>query len=71
MCGKLYCGDRVKEDKTDYTTELIKGRRQLPATEVNRLFGANVSGSRDVLQKVPPRNYQIINDLFEGYEASR
>ncbi len=63
MCGKLYCGDKVKED--DYGDELQKGNNQMPASEVKRLFGADVASNRYSL-KNPPRQYYLVDDLFKG-----
>lgn len=71
MCGKLYCGDRIKEDDTDYSREYIKGNIQLPAQEVKELFGGvDVASNRYVI-KEPPRNNWKIDELFTNKGASR
>lgn len=62
MCGRLYCGDRIKEDDNE-DRHYKKGRQQLPAKELKALFNENVGGNRDAI-KAPPRNYWIIDDLF-------
>ena len=64
MCGRLYCGDRVREDKNDYTTEYKKGRGTLPAKELKKLFGADVGKTRDNIDV--PGHYDIIDELFNN-----
>lgn len=64
MCGRLYCGDRVKEDKSDYTTEYKKGRGKLPAKELKNLFGVDVGKTRDNIDV--PEHYDIIDELFKN-----
>lgn len=71
MCGRLYCGDRIKEDKTDYTKEYVKGNTQMPAQEVKTLFGgADVASNRYSI-KAPPRNSWKVDELFKSNGASR
>lgn len=65
MCGRLYCGDRVKVDESDYSEELKKGKNQLPRQALQQLFNIDVGNNRDQL-KAPPRNYYLIDDLFKG-----
>ena len=64
MCGRLYCGDRVRENKSDYTTEYKKGRGKLPAKELKKLFGADVGKTRDNIDV--PGHYDIIDELFNN-----
>lgn len=64
MCGRLYCGDKVKVDESDYSEELIKGKSQLPRAELKKLFGVDVGNNRDQL-KAPPRQYHIIDGFFK------
>lgn len=64
MCGRLYCGDRVKEDKSDYTTKYKKGRGTLPAKELKKLFGVDVGKTRDNINV--PGHYDIIDELFNN-----
>lgn len=65
MCGRLYCGDWIKEDETDYSRELIKGYAQLPRKELKGLFGFDVGANRGTM-KEPPRNVYKIEDLFNS-----
>lgn len=65
MCGRLYCGDRVIVDESDYSEELIKGKSQLPRQELQQLFNVDVGNNRDQL-KAPPRKYSLIDSLFKG-----
>ncbi len=69
MCGRLYCGDRIKEDDSDYSTEYIKGTIQMPAQEVKALFGADVASNRYSIH-TPPRNSWKIDELFKKNGAS-
>lgn len=62
MCGRLYCGDRIREDDND-DIHYKKGRQQLPAKELKALFNENVGANRDVMT-APPRGHWIIDDLF-------
>ena len=62
MCGRMYCGDKIKVDDND-DRHYKKGRQQLPAKELKDLFSENVGENRDAI-KAPPRNYWIIDDLF-------
>lgn len=64
MCGRLYCGDRIKEDDVDYSRKLIKGNTQLPRNELKKMFGFNVGENRGTM-KEPPRNVYMIEDLFD------
>lgn len=68
MCGRLYCGDRIKEEDDDKW--LVKGNTQMPKTEVEKLFGGIDVASNRYSLKVPPRNYWKIDGLFEK-EASK
>lgn len=71
MCGRLYCGDRIKEDKNDYSMEYIKGNTQMPAQEVKALFdGIDVASNRYSL-KAPPRNSWKVDELFKDNRASK
>ena len=63
MCGRLYCGDRIREDKSDYTTGYKKGRGKLPAKELKNLFGVDVGKTRDNIDV--PEHYDIIDELFK------
>lgn len=63
MCGRLYCGDRIKENSNDYSEEYKKGRTNLPKAELKALFGIDVGANRDVI-KAPPRGHWKIDDLF-------
>ena len=64
MCGRLYCGDRVREDTSDYTTKYKKGRGTLPAKELKKLFGVDVGKTRDNINV--PGHYDIIDELFNN-----
>ena len=64
MCGRLYCGDRVREDKSDYTTKYKKGRGKLPAKELKKLFGVDIGKTRDNIDV--PGHYDIIDELFNN-----
>lgn len=70
MCGRLYCGDRIKEDNSDYSQKYIKGNTQMPAQEVKALFGVDVASNRYVLEK-PPRNSWKVDELFKCNGASK
>lgn len=70
LCGRLYCGDRIKEDESDYRTEYIKGRTQMPAQEVKALFGVDVASNRYSI-KTPPRNSWKVDELFKSNGASK
>lgn len=70
MCGRLYCGDRIKEDESDYSKKYIKGSTQMPAQEVKTLFGVDVASNRYSL-KVPPRNSWKVDELFKNNGASK
>lgn len=63
MCGRLYCGDRIREDNSDYSEKYVKGNTQMPAQEVEALFGIDVASNRYSI-KAPPRNHYKIDDLF-------
>ena len=67
MCGRIYCKDRVKEDEFG-DKKLFKGR-SFPATEIQRIFNADIATHRDQLKK-PPKNYSKIDELFKNPEAS-
>lgn len=62
MCGKLYCDDRIKED--DYNLEYKKGKAQMPAQEVKKLFGGVDVASNRYSIKAPPRNSWKVDELF-------
>lgn len=70
MCGRLYCGDRIKEDDSDYSTEYIKGKNQMPAKEVKALFGDDVASNRYSI-RTPPRDSWKIDELFKKNGASK
>ena len=70
MCGRLYCGDRIKEDSSDYSQEYIKGTTQMPAKELKALFGVDVASNRYSI-KAPPRNSYKVDELFKSNRASR
>lgn len=70
MCGRLYCGDRIKEDNSDYRQIYIKGNTQMPAQEVKALFGVDVASNRYSL-KTPPRNSWKVDELFKRNGASK
>ncbi len=70
MCGRLYCGDRIKEDESDYSKEYIKGSTQMPAQEVKALFAVDVASNRYSI-KTPPRNSWKVDELFKSNGASR
>ena len=70
MCGRLYCGDRIKEDKIDYSQKYIKGNTQMPAQEVKALFGVDVASNRYSI-KAPPRNSWKVDELFKDKGASK
>ncbi|WP_279147804.1 hypothetical protein [Segatella bryantii] len=70
MCGRLYCGDRIKEDNSDYSQNYIKGNTQMPAQEVKALFGVDVASNRYSL-KTPPRNSWKVDELFKRNGASK
>ena len=70
MCGRLYCGDRIKEDDSDYSTEYIKGKTQMPAKEVKALFGDDVASNRYQI-RTPPRDSWKIDELFKKNGASK
>lgn len=70
LCGRLYCGDKIKEDESDYRTEYIKGRTQMPAQEVKALFGVDVASNRYSI-KTPPRNSWKVDELFKSNGASK
>ncbi len=71
MCGRLYCGDRVKEDEVTYKEDYIKGSTQLPATAVKRLFnGADVANNRYRLN-APPKDHRKVDELFKSTEANK
>ena len=70
MCGRLYCGDRIKEDNSDYSQKYIKGNTQMPAQEVKALFGVDVASNRYSL-KTPPRNSWKVDELFKCNGASK
>lgn len=71
MCGRLYCGDRIKEDVIDYSKVYIKGKTQMPAQEVKALFGGvDVAANRYSI-KAPPRNSWKVDELFERNGASK
>ena len=69
MCGRLYCGDRVKEVDNDHI-KYHKGYTQLPAKEVNRLFGVKVASNRYSI-KSTPRSYWKVDELFKDNGASK
>ena len=70
MCGRLYCGDRIKEDNSDYSQKYIKGNTQMPAQEVKALFGVDVASNRYSI-KAPPRNSWKVDELFKDKGASK
>lgn len=78
MCGRLYCGDIVKDDKTakpddfgDYPKKLYKGARMEHTKEIKILFsGIDVANNRYQLKDTPPDNYWKIDKLFEVDETS-
>lgn len=70
MCGKLYCGDKIKEDDSDYSRKYIKGNTQMPAQEVKSLFGVDVASNRYSI-KEPPRNSWKVDELFKSNGASK
>lgn len=71
MCGRLYCGDRIKEDDSDYSKEYIKGNTQMPAQEVKTLFGGVDVASNRYSIKAPPRNSWKVDELFKSNGASK
>ncbi len=65
MCGKLYCGDRVMEDKNTYNLKLKKTGRRLQANALKELFeGFDVANNRNAMNE-PPTGYEQIDALFE------
>lgn len=70
MCGRLYCGDRIREDTNDYNSKYIKGSNQMPAREVKALFGVDVASNRYSI-KTPPRNSWKVDELFKRNGASK
>lgn len=70
MCGRLYCGDRIKEDDSSYNQVYIKGNTQMPAQEVKDLFGVDVASNRYSL-KSPPRNSWKVDELFKSNGANK
>lgn len=70
MCGRLYCGDKIKEDSSDYSQKYIKGNTQMPAKEVKALFGVDVASNRYSI-KAPPRNSWKVDELFKSNGASK
>lgn len=62
MCGRLYCGDRIREDRSDYIPKYHKGIGKLPANELKKLFGVDVGKTRDNINV--PNQYYIIDELF-------
>lgn len=70
MCGRLYCGDRIKEDDSDYSNTYIKGNTQMPAQGVKDLFGVDVASNRYSI-KAPPRNSWKVDELFKSNGASK
>lgn len=70
MCGRLYCGDRIKEDNSDYSQEYVKGKTRMPRQEVKALFEVDVASNRYSL-KAPPMNSWKVDDLFKSNGASK
>lgn len=71
MCGRLYCGDRIKEDATDYSKEYVRGNTQMSAKEVKALFGGVDVASNRYSIKAPPRNSWKVDELFKNNGASK
>jgi len=71
MCGRLFCGDKIKEDDSDYSKEYKKGNTQMPAQEVKALFGGVDVASNRYSIKAPPRNFWKVDALFKNNGASR
>ena len=71
MCGRLYCDDRVISNGTQY----VRGNKRLPNQELNTLFNIStkkgIGGNRDnIKEHDPPKDYNLINDIFKEVEKT-
>jgi hypothetical protein len=64
MCGRLFCGDRVKYIAGEDVIQ--KGSDYFPETALNQLFQTkNLGQSHQQLKdKRPPRGHECVDDLF-------
>lgn len=66
LVGRLCCGDKVKVMKTTQTRIWVKGSKDFPSREIERLFGIHKLANnrrRDKFQRVP-KGAEIIDALI-------
>ena len=66
FCGKIYCGDKLKQDTTTKDWMLKRGETFLPETDLMSFFvkKENLGQSRLQMQR-PPKGYKDIDSLFD------
>lgn len=66
LCGKLFCGDRVRRDEAGESV-WVQGRSLEEAQYCQQLFAFDVAGSRRQRKgKTPPAGFERIESLFDS-----